>query len=41
MRRRHRRWHRGVWLVLPILLGVGIAAALVLRPPALIEADGR
>jgi hypothetical protein len=38
MRRPHRRWHRCIWLVLPILLGLGIGAALALRPPPLIEA---
>ena len=37
MRRPHRRWHRRIWLVLPLLLVVGIAAALLLRAPALIE----
>jgi hypothetical protein len=37
MRRPHRRWHRRIWLVLPVLLFVGIGAALVLRPPPLIE----
>ena len=38
MRRPHRRWHRRIWLVLPALLLLGIGAALVLRPPPLIEA---
>ena len=38
MRRAHRRWHRRVWLVLPVLLAVGCGAALLLRPPPLIEA---
>jgi hypothetical protein len=37
MRRPHRRWHRRVWLVLPVLLAVGIGAALLLRPLPLIE----
>jgi hypothetical protein len=38
MRRPHRRWHRVLWLILPLLVALGFAAALVLRPPALIEA---
>jgi len=38
MRRPHRRWHRAIWLVLPLLVGLGFASALILRPPALIEA---
>jgi hypothetical protein len=38
MRRPHRRWHRHIWLVLPVLVGLGFAAALAFRPPALIEA---
>jgi len=38
MRRPHRRWHRAIWLVLPVLVAVGFAAALMLRPPPLIEA---
>jgi len=32
MRRPHRRWHRRIWLVLPVLLGGAFLAALVLRP---------
>jgi len=37
VRRPHRRWHRRIWLVLPVLLVLGVGAALALRPPVLIE----
>lgn len=34
MKRRHRRWHRRIWLILPCLIGAVLLAALVLRPAA-------
>jgi len=34
MRRRHRRWHRRFWLILPGVIGLVLVAALVLRPVA-------
>lgn len=34
MRRAHRRWHRRLWLILPGLVGLGLVAALILRPAA-------
>lgn len=33
MRRAHRRWHRRIWVVLPVLVALGFAMALLLRPP--------
>jgi hypothetical protein len=32
MRRPHRRAHRRIWFVLPCVIGLLFAAALVLRP---------
>jgi hypothetical protein len=34
MRRRHRRWHRRLWLILPGLIALALMAALILRPVA-------
>jgi uncharacterized protein involved in exopolysaccharide biosynthesis len=33
MKRAHRRWHRRLWLVLPVLVLLGFGAALAFRPP--------
>jgi hypothetical protein len=33
MKRAHRRWHRRIWLVLPLLLAAILGAALWVRPP--------
>jgi hypothetical protein len=32
VKRPHRRWHRRIWLILPLLMGGALLAALVLRP---------
>jgi predicted benzoate:H+ symporter BenE len=32
MRRPHRRWHRAIWLVLPVLVAGLFAAALAVKP---------
>jgi hypothetical protein len=37
VKRPHRRWHRRIWLVLPALLVVFLAAAYALRPSPLDE----
>jgi hypothetical protein len=34
VRRRHRNWHRRIWLVLPVLMAALLVAALAVRPPA-------
>jgi hypothetical protein len=34
MRRAHRSVHRGLWPVLALVVGFGLALALVLRAPA-------
>jgi hypothetical protein len=33
MRRSHRAVHRAVWPVLALVVGLGFAMALILRPP--------
>jgi hypothetical protein len=34
MRRSHRAVHRALWPVLAVAMALGVAAALVLRPPS-------
>jgi hypothetical protein len=33
MRKAHRKAHRRIWPLLALLVGAGLALALVLRPP--------
>ena len=37
MRVSHRRAHRGLWLVLTVIVGIGFISALILRQPVPIE----
>jgi len=38
MTRKHRSVHRMLWPALALTIGVALAAALYLRPPAAVEA---
>ena len=39
MRRAHRTVHRALWPVLAVLVLIGLAAALWLRPPKTVTSD--